>query len=408
MVLLFFCTSGYAENIDPDNDGSQYAYGENVGWLNAEPQGDAGPGVEVSDSELTGYMWAENIGWINLSPVNYGGVFNDGSGNLSGYAWGENVGWINFNPQVAGDSTHHGVTIDSDGNFDGWAWGENIGWISFRSTGAFPFKVKTSWKPFYDEEGPITSNVVANPNPLAVGMDLTLTATVDDSTTGNSNVASAEYKLDDGSWTPMAAEDDSFDSPTEDVSVTFTFPMDAGVYDLCVRGTDEYSNIGPEKCIFLVVYDPDGGFVSGGGWIWSQAGAYAGAPQLEGKAMFGFVSKYKKGADTPTGHTEFQFKVADLNFSSTWYHWMVVAGAKAQYKGTGTINGEGEYKFMLTAIDADINESDSFDIDRFRIKIWEEIDDTEYVVYDNALGDDSDEATTEISGGSIVIHKSEK
>src|SRR2546427_8433734 len=33
----------------------------------------------------------------------------------------------------------------------------------------------------------------------------------------------------------------------------------------------------------------------------------------------------------------------------------VVAGARAQYKGTGTINGQGSYKFLLTAIDGDIN-----------------------------------------------------
>ena len=31
-----------AENIDPDNDDSQYAWAENVGWINAEPGGDGG------------------------------------------------------------------------------------------------------------------------------------------------------------------------------------------------------------------------------------------------------------------------------------------------------------------------------------------------------------------------------
>ena len=122
-ILMSYPSFTFAENIDPDNDGSQYAYGENVGWFNFEPS--QGPGVTVSDSDLTGYVWAENIGWINLSPASYGGVLNDGTGLLSGYAWGENVGWINFDP------TYGGVTIDAEGNFDGWAWGENIGWINF-------------------------------------------------------------------------------------------------------------------------------------------------------------------------------------------------------------------------------------------------------------------------------------
>jgi len=130
------------ENIDPYNDESQYAYGENVGWLNFEPS--QGPGVTVGDGELSGYAWGENIGWINLRPA-YGGVVNDGTGLLSGYAWGENVGWINFNPKVAGDPTHYGVTIGHDGNFDGWAWGENIGWIHFRDTTSVAYKVQTSW-----------------------------------------------------------------------------------------------------------------------------------------------------------------------------------------------------------------------------------------------------------------------
>jgi hypothetical protein len=138
MAILCLATVAFVENIDPQDDGSQYAYGENVGWLNAEPGGNGGPGVTVTDAAVTGYMWGENIGWINLSPTSYGGVVNDGTGNLSGYAWGENVGWINFAP--LGNS----VTIDYQGNFDGWAWGENIGWIHFQNP-SIPYKVQTAW-----------------------------------------------------------------------------------------------------------------------------------------------------------------------------------------------------------------------------------------------------------------------
>ena len=129
--VIMLCLTVSAENIDPDNDGSQYAYSENAGWLNFEPN--QGPGVTVSDNKLTGFVWAENIGWINLSPGTYGGISNDGTGILSGFAWGENVGWINFDPNVPCDANHYGVIIDSEGNFDGWAWGENIGWIHFQS-----------------------------------------------------------------------------------------------------------------------------------------------------------------------------------------------------------------------------------------------------------------------------------
>ena len=51
---------------------------------------------------------------------------------------------------------------------------------------------------------------------------------------------------------------------------------------------------------YFVAYDLDGGFVTGGGLIDSPTGVYKPDPDLTGKATFGFVSKYKKGANTPT------------------------------------------------------------------------------------------------------------
>lgn len=137
LILLLFPLSAFAKNIDPYNEGYQYAWGENVGWINFEPS--RGPGVTVTNTGLSGYAWGENIGWINLSPTT-GGVLNDGSGNLSGYAWGENVGWINFN----------GVKINpSTGMFSGYAWGENIGWINFAPNGK---GIKTSWQKCTDND----------------------------------------------------------------------------------------------------------------------------------------------------------------------------------------------------------------------------------------------------------------
>jgi hypothetical protein len=259
-----------------------------------------------------------------------------------------------------------------------------------------------------DTEGPVTSNVMAYPNPVAVNTPITLTAASDDSNSGGSVISSAEYRIDGGQYLPMQASDGSFDSTTEQVGATVPAFAGAGVHTVCVRVWDSLGNPGLEECVLLAVYDPNGGFVTGGGWINSPAGAYAPDPLLTGKANFGFVSKYQKGATIPTGNTEFQLKVANLNFYSNTYEWLVVAGARAQYKGTGTINGQGAYKFLLTAIDADVNSSDSFTADRFRIKIWtEDAGGTEQIVYDNGLaaGILEDNATTQIGGGSIVIHK---
>jgi len=108
----------------------------------------------------------------------------------------------------------------------------------------------------------------------------------------------------------------------------------------------------------LVDYDPwigQGGMITSGGCIYSPAGSYTVDPELEGKATFGFVSMYKKGAAVPIDKTQFNFQVADLNFHSDSYDWLVIAGEKAKYKGTGTIKGIDGYGFMISAIDEEFN-----------------------------------------------------
>lgn len=176
----------------------------------------------------------------------------------------------------------------------------------------------------------------------------------------------------------------------------------AGVYTLTCRIFDGTGGSDAEEYRYVVVYDPSGGFVTGGGWIMSPTGAYAADAALSGKATFGFVSKYLKGAQVPSGSTEFQFKAGDLNFHSSSYAWLVISGARAQYKGVGTINGSGDYGFLLTATDGQLTGGGG--VDRFRIKIW--LNSTGEVVYDNEMGSGDDAApTTAIAGGSIVIHK---
>ena len=160
---------------------------------------------------------------------------------------------------------------------------------------------------------------------------------------------------------------------------------EAGVFTVEVTITDDAGDSDSATAL-VVVYDPDGGFVTGGGWFESPAGAYKAAPELAGKATFGFVSKYKKGASVPTGNTQFQFTAGDLDFKSTQYEWMVVTGGKAaNFKGSGTINGAGDYKFMIW--------TDDGQPDTLQIKIWAD----NGVVYDNGKHQP-------ISGGSIVVH----
>jgi hypothetical protein len=111
-VFLVCTISSFAGNINPANDGHQYAHGENIGWINWAPS--LGPGGSVEDGKLSGYIWSENIGWITLNPA-FGGVIHDGKGNLSGYAWSENAGWISFSCTTDNSCARvkYGVTIDT-------------------------------------------------------------------------------------------------------------------------------------------------------------------------------------------------------------------------------------------------------------------------------------------------------
>ncbi|MCW5979114.1 MAG: PKD domain-containing protein [Bryobacteraceae bacterium] len=177
-----------------------------------------------------------------------------------------------------------------------------------------------------------------------------------------------------------------------------------GVYTVTATVTDSHDARDTRTFEYIVIYDASAGFVTGGGWINSPAGAYVADPSLTGKATFGFVAKYNKGATVPSGQTEFQFHVASFNFKSASYDWLVVSGAKAQFKGSGTVNGAGNYMFLLTATDGNI--SGGGGVDKFRIKITDKS--TGALVYDNVANasDDINAANPQaIGGGSIVIHK---
>jgi len=158
---------------------------------------------------------------------------------------------------------------------------------------------------------------------------------------------------------------------------------------------------------FVVVYDPKGGFVTGGGWIDSPPGAYTPNdgtdPDVTGKASFGFVAKYKRGQSVPDGNTNFRFKAGDLSFKSVDYEYLVITGARARFKGRGEVNGgPGLYQFKITALDSDVNNNDAHVEDSFRIQIWGD----NGVLYDNGRGADDatgDGGTTALGGGSISI-----
>jgi len=121
--------------------------------------------------------------------------------------------------------------------------------------------------------------------PVLIGTEIGITATATD------NLGVIQYAIVEwGDGTTSEAPDDV----VKDGS-TFTAVheyMNPGVYQITVSINDGGAYVQTGVFEYAVVYDPTGGFVTGGGWINSLPGAYLPDPSLAGKATFGFVSKY--------------------------------------------------------------------------------------------------------------------
>ena len=124
--------------IDTNN---AYAYGANIGWVNAFADGTNG--AVMGQFYCTGYIYSANVGWISLGasngPVNgyaYSniasndwGVNNIGGGQLAGMAYGANIGWITF------EQTYGMPTVNLlNGSMSGYAYSANVGWISLSNS----------------------------------------------------------------------------------------------------------------------------------------------------------------------------------------------------------------------------------------------------------------------------------
>jgi len=100
-----------------------------------------------------------------------------------------------------------------------------------------------------DDIAPEISNVLIDGQPSAVitegTLSVSLTATVDDSGTGNSVILFANYTVGAQAWPGFAMDptDGSYDAPTEDIEATAdTSSLIPGFYDLCVYTLDAEMN----------------------------------------------------------------------------------------------------------------------------------------------------------------------
>ena len=118
-----------------------------------------------------------------------------------------------------------------------------------------------------------------------------------------------------------------------------------------------------------------------------------------GLIKFGIDAKYKN--NVPEGKTKLTFKNANLNFESTSYEWYIINNNKAQLKGKGAINGNGDYTFLITMIDSGLPEGQRQD--KIRIKITNT---NGQLIYDNQPGSsDTADPTVQITNGAIKVHQ---
>jgi hypothetical protein len=242
---------------------------------------------------------------------------------------------------------------------------------------------------------PVTSNVTATPNPVAVGADLTITANHTDA--DGSNIVSAEYNVDGGPSDDLAASDGTFDSGSEPVAVTFpgTHPLltQPGVHSICLRATDGADNIGATECVIVAVYGDERTTDVGG--TNSPVGADTADPGGSGPVTYGFNAKYPPGATVPTGNLEFHYKSGDIKFKDTGFDFIVVVpnSNRAQIQGTGVLNGDTVCKFMIDAWDGSFIPDK---VDAFGLRIYD---------CTGAPRDRYNLPATPVTKGSIQVHQ---
>lgn len=286
--------------------------------------------------------------------------------------------------------------LDADGVFE--ADGQSVQ-VTFPDDGEYPvaLRVVDSAGHFGTAQGivlclnavPAITGVTGPSGPVSIEQPVSMTATLTDA--GILDTHTAIWEWGDGSVSPGGVVE-SWGSGVASGQHSYQQP---GVYPVTLTIADDDGGSSSFVYRFVVVYDSDAGFVTGGGWFESPQGACTYFPEGVSKATFGFVSKYRNKNAVPEGETQFHLNSADFRFKSTAYEWLVVAGHRAKYQGVGSVNGIPDFGFMVTVVDGTP--------DTFRMKIWEKT--SGLVVYDNQWGELDDLFSgTPLGGGSVIVH----
>jgi hypothetical protein len=237
---------------------------------------------------------------------------------------------------------------------------------------------------------PTITSVTGPVDPVLKGAAATVTAAFTDP--GAADTHTCTFTWDDGGAVTTVPAQGTGDGSC---AGTRSFAS-AGVYRVTVTVADrDGGTSAPAVFEHVIVIDPAAGFLTGAGAVTSPAG----------RAQVTFQARYPTGAATPSGNLQLPLKEAGLEIEGQAQQWLVVAGAKAQVRGTATVNGASGFSYLLTVVDGD--RPGGGGADRLRLKVWNT--DTGAVAYDNVAGapDDIDTANPQaLTTGSVVIHSS--
>ncbi|WP_326554515.1 family 43 glycosylhydrolase [Micromonospora sp. NBC_01813] len=270
-----------------------------------------------------------------------------------------------------GDGTHRETTIDR---------------LEFAADGSIVPVVPTleSITPIRPvNTAPVVIAVTGPVGPVAAGAEVSVTATFSDNGADDTHRCVVV-------WGDGATGTGTIDGSACVAGHTYAEP---GVYRPTVTVIDDRGAAHTLAAGYLAVRRADGGYVAGSGRFTSPAGAYPADPALAGRAEFGFVAATDPGVTGP-GAVALRLRVGEWEFAATSHRGYVVDGPQVRFNGRGTVNGAGDYTYMVGLNDEALREQGK---DRFWVRIVDTATGT--VVYDSR----TNAGTTALDGGAVVV-----
>lgn len=162
--------------------------------------------------------------------------------------------------------------------------------------------------------------------------------------------------------------------------------------------TNSYYNAPNTDPLVLTVYQPNGSYATGGGWIVDPSGSHG---------NFGFVVRYTSSGNVQ-GHAVYIYRVGGLDYmikSNAWIG-LAIIGNHAYFQGKATLQvmdpttgvllyNVGNYQFKVDVYD-NTGTTVNNGVDTYQITVW----DNNGLVYHQAGGS--------LMGGQIMVHDATK